>query len=722
MKAKTAILVVDDQPQNIELLASYLVPKGYEIVKAANGEEALEKLSAHQIDLILLDVRMPGMDGFELTRRIRQDNTHRMLPIILVTVLRESEDRVKGIEAGCDDFISTPVDKMELLARVRSLLKVKAYNDLMSNYQKELESEVTRRTEELKHALENLQRDITERKRAEEQLRQSDELFRLIAENATDLIAVLDLEGKRIYSSPSYRSILGDPESLRGTDSFNEIHPEDREKIRRIFLETVRSGIGQRAEYRFLLEDGSVRHIESQGSVIRDENGNTNKVVVVSREVTERKRAEESQREREKEFRSLAEAMPQMVWITRADGWNIYFNQQWVEYTGLTLEESYGHGWNKPFHPDDQQRAWDAWQDATNHGATYSLECRIRRADGVYTWWLIRGVPVMDTHGAILKWFGTCTDINDLKLAEAALRESEELFKLFMRHSPVFTYIKAVTPTESRVVQASDNFVEMIGVTAKDMIGKSMKELFPQEFAAKISADDWNAISKGEVLQLDEELKGRHYNTIKFPIALGGKKFLGGYTIDVTERELAQLAIRQEKEFSQTALDSMPGLFYLFDDQGKFLRWNKNFEKVSGYTSGEVASLAPLDLFEEPDKTRVAEAIQRVFQHGEATAEAVLISKHKARTDIFFTGKRFQFDSRQCLVGMGIDITDRRRAEEKINHQLEELKRWQEVTLGREDRIRQLKLQVNELLVRLGETIRYPSQENVSSIEKTGNG
>ncbi len=156
MKAKPVILVVDDQPQNIELLEAYLVPQGYEIVKAANGEEALGKLSGNQIDLILLDVMMPGMDGFEVTRRVRQDDKNRLLPIILVTALRETEDRVKGIEAGCDDFLSKPVDKMELLARVQSLLKVKDYNDLMSNYQKELESEVTRRTEELKHAFERI--------------------------------------------------------------------------------------------------------------------------------------------------------------------------------------------------------------------------------------------------------------------------------------------------------------------------------------------------------------------------------------------------------------------------------------------------------------------------------------------------------------------------------------------------------------------------------------
>jgi putative two-component system response regulator len=156
MKDKPVILVVDDQLQNIELLEAQLVPQGYEIVRAINGKDALTIISGNEIDLMLLDIMMPGMDGFEVTRRVRQDKKTRLLPIILVTALRETEDRIKGIEAGCDDFISKPVDKMELLARVRSLLKVKDYNDLMLNYRKELESEVTARTEQLKQALERI--------------------------------------------------------------------------------------------------------------------------------------------------------------------------------------------------------------------------------------------------------------------------------------------------------------------------------------------------------------------------------------------------------------------------------------------------------------------------------------------------------------------------------------------------------------------------------------
>jgi len=152
MKTKQVILVVDDQTQNNDLLEAYLVPEGYEIIKATSGEEALAKLAGNQIDLILLDVMMPGMDGFEVTRRIRQDPQTKLVPIILVTALKETEDRIQGIKAGCDDYISKPFDKMELLARIQSLLKIKAYNDLMSNYRKELESEIVSMTAELKQS------------------------------------------------------------------------------------------------------------------------------------------------------------------------------------------------------------------------------------------------------------------------------------------------------------------------------------------------------------------------------------------------------------------------------------------------------------------------------------------------------------------------------------------------------------------------------------------
>ena len=127
MKDKSVILVVDDQFQNIELLQAYLAPQGYEIIKAASGQEALDKLSSNQIDLVLLDVMMPGMSGIEVLEKLRADEKTRLIPVVMVTVLKETEDKVKALQAGCDDFISKPFDKVELLARVKSILKISYY-------------------------------------------------------------------------------------------------------------------------------------------------------------------------------------------------------------------------------------------------------------------------------------------------------------------------------------------------------------------------------------------------------------------------------------------------------------------------------------------------------------------------------------------------------------------------------------------------------------------
>ena len=127
MKDKPVILVVDDHSQDIELLEAYLVPQGYEIIKASSGEEALKKLVHNQIDLILLDVMMPKMSGLEVLKKLRADEKTRLIPVVMVTVLKETEDKVKALEAGCDDFISKPVDKVELLARVKSILKISYY-------------------------------------------------------------------------------------------------------------------------------------------------------------------------------------------------------------------------------------------------------------------------------------------------------------------------------------------------------------------------------------------------------------------------------------------------------------------------------------------------------------------------------------------------------------------------------------------------------------------
>jgi PAS domain S-box-containing protein len=268
-------------------------------------------------------------------------------------------------------------------------------------------------------------------------------------------------------------------------------------------------------------------------------------------DITERKKAEEALRGSEEQFHALAEAMPQIVWITRADGWNIYFNHQWVEYTGLTLEQSYGHGWNKPFHPDDQKRAWDAWQNAVHNNGSYSLECRLRDADGFYRWWLVRGVPFFNESGAIDKWFGTCTDIHDIKLKEQALRESEARLRRFYDSCMLGVFYYNL---DGSVTDANDEFLEIIGYTREDLQSGLIK---------------WDKMTPSEYRSLDEyaiaELKATGVDTpyekefirkdgSRIPIFLGAATIDEArdegivFVLDITERKKAEETLKLKLE------------------------------------------------------------------------------------------------------------------------------------------------------------------------------
>ena len=129
MKDPAKILVVDDTPANVKLLSDLLACNGYEVVTAASGAEALEKVGSEQPDLVLLDIMMPGMNGYEVCRTIRKNPSTEILPVVMVTSLDPAEERINGLEAGADDFLAKPVDEQELMVRIRSLLRIKELYD-----------------------------------------------------------------------------------------------------------------------------------------------------------------------------------------------------------------------------------------------------------------------------------------------------------------------------------------------------------------------------------------------------------------------------------------------------------------------------------------------------------------------------------------------------------------------------------------------------------------
>ncbi|MEG3988942.1 PAS domain S-box protein [Microcoleus sp. S28C3] len=277
--------------------------------------------------------------------------------------------------------------------------------------------------------------DVTERFNFLEVLRQSEERFRIAAESASDLIYEWDIEtGIVLWFGHVDKHLEYEKGGFPRTRAAwnNILHPIDRDRVLAAVDRYLSAPDSSAApffqEYRVQSQRGGVLHWIDRGKAVLDKQGNPYKWIGVISDISDRKQAEEqrnlalarekaARREAEASellYRVLAEAIPQIVWTARPDGWVDYYNQRWFEYTGLTLEETQGWGWQLTLHPDDAEDSVERWNSSVQTGMTYEVEYRFKRAsDGAYRWHLGRALPVRDAEGKILKWFGTCTDIDD---------------------------------------------------------------------------------------------------------------------------------------------------------------------------------------------------------------------------------------------------------------------------------------------------------------------
>jgi len=255
--------------------------------------------------------------------------------------------------------------------------------------------------------------------------------------------------------------------------------------------------------------------------------------------------------------------------------------------------------------------------------------------------------------------------------SEKALRESQELLSLFIRHSPIHAFIKQVTATGSRVLTASENFQQMIGIPGSEMQGKTMEELFPPEFAAKISADDWAVVSKGEVLKADEELNGRYYTTTKFPLVQGGKTLLAGYTVDITELKRTEHALVRALERYNLLAKHNHIVTWAIDTYGLYTDLSNETIAVAGYHPKELKGKAHFyelhpEKGREDFRTKVFEAIAK----GEPIQNLIHpVMTESGGTAWLSTNGIPMRDDQGNIVGYwgtSTDITDRKHAEESV--------------------------------------------------------
>lgn len=298
------------------------------------------------------------------------------------------------------------------------------------------------------------------RRRSREAERQQSNLFSLIAKAPIGVVQK-QLDGRIVFINPEYSELLGrSRDELVGRSVREFLHPDDRERHIDAVNAAIAGDANVQLDERYVWPNGKIVWASNSISITRGADGKPLSLVAVARDITERINAIAELAASERKFRAIADAMPQMVWSTLPDGYHDYYNQRWYDYTGVPAGSTDGEGWNGMFHPDDQERAWARWRHSLETGEPYEIEYRLRHHSGEYRWVLGRALSIRDASGAVERWFGTCTDIEELKRSE----EARDLLanELSHRIKNIFAVVGGLVSLTSRGDQAARPFAQAL--------------------------------------------------------------------------------------------------------------------------------------------------------------------------------------------------------------------------------------------------------------------
>jgi PAS domain S-box-containing protein len=414
-----------------------------------------------------------------------------------------------------------------------------------------------------------------------------------------------------------------------------------------------------------------------------------------------RRRAEEALRESEQRWRSLTEALPQLVWGAGPDGGCDYFSTQWTTYTGISESELLGWAWMEALHPDDREPTRQFWTESVAGLQPYDVEYRIRRSDGTYGWFKTRGTPIRNTDGRIVKWFGTCTDITDRKRAEQALKEQEqelrqardlleitvmERTKELRRNEAYLAEAQKLSKTGSfgwnvfggEIYWSEETFrIFEYGPETRPGLQLVLERTHPedrvrvQQLIDRASEDATAFDLEHRLLMPDGSVKHVHVVGRLLETGQPGKTELVGAITDITERKRAEVALRQTEAYLEEA--------QRLTHTGS---WAWNVERRENvHWSQEQYRLFGLD--PESNSLSFEKAFQRIHPEDQATFNQVVERAIRERSDFEVdfrivlpdgstkysrsVGHPVFNDSDELVefVGTGIDMTERRQAEKE---------------------------------------------------------
>ncbi len=650
------ILAIDDSNIDLDSLDTILKNAFSDVIllTARNGQVGIELAKSENPDMILLDIMMPGMDGFEVCRRLKEEEQLQDIPIIFFTgQLNNKESRIKALEFGVEGFLFKPVDETELIAQVRTMVKIKVANELNRSESQKLKRLVLERTAELE---------------------QSHEMLRKLTDQVPGVVYQYRMysDGHSCfpYSSPGMRDIYGvTPEEVRedATPVFGRLHPEDYEYIVSSIMDSARTLELYHSEFRVILPDIGIRWRMCDAKPERLEDGSTLWHGIIT-DITARRNAEDALKKTENHYRALIEKAPDGVVLVSAEGQFLFISPSAKRMFGYSDEIPANAQPNNLTHPDDLPVVlFELDKILKNPSYIPTIQYRFMSADGSYKWIESTFSNLLanpDINAIVINF----RDINERKIAEDLLKESEYFFKEsqhaafvgsykfelgsnYWTSSEVLDQIFGITDLYPRTLES---WLEIVHPDDREMMSRYfMEEVFTKHFSFN---KEYRIIRKSD-------------NEIRWVLGLGNLNIgengnvvsMMGTIQDTTDRKLQEESLNQSNELNKSLIQTIPFGMDIVDENGNILFISENLSKHFGIN---IVNQKCWEHFKDDQK--------------QCTGCPLIVGIQLGTTDIceleeVFGGRIFQishtgmmFQGKKAMLEIFEDISEKKEIEKKI--------------------------------------------------------
>lgn len=519
-------------------------------------------------------------------------------------------------------------------------------------------------------------RDITTRMEADRRIRENQRTLSTLLSNLPGMAyrCLNDSDWTMTFVSQGCLSLTGhEPYELEGNRAVSYesiIYPADREQVRREVQKGLADDSPYSVSYRIVHKSGELRWVLEKGIGVKSHEGRVLHLEGFISDITREKRIEESLRESEQRFRSIADATPFMIWASGLDMGITFVNARVMEFTGLSYDELVGAGWTRAIHPDDLERVLREYRSSFEAWGPYSVEYRLRRADGQWRRLYVHGLPRFAPGGEFMGFVGSARDITEERQARATLQESEARFRAIADSSPAIIWMSDL---KGACTFVNRRWTELTGQPLDEAMGEGWSKHTHAEDFAELLPVVHDAMSKCERMDFEYRVKCRDgidrcFLAVSVPRLRTGGQCDGyiGLSIDITDRKRTEDALRESEARFRSMADGSPVMIWMSDTKGETVFVNTSMRGFLGPAAERDLS----SCWHNAVHTEDVDAAVRAYDEAVAERRSLQIEYRMRRVDgawrwVLDAGSPRLSDTGQYAgyIGTCYDITERKLAE-----------------------------------------------------------